>query len=106
MKLQSSVIKTGTNAAFTNELYFYDDETEQKNTLQQSVASHFKSGISVEQLAFERLEPRFDTAVYNYTLNIENELIKINSFYSLQIPFTDLLASMNIFKEEPRIYDF
>lgn len=106
MKVEMDVIKTGTRASSACKSYYYSDDEERKDKLKKMVSSKFKSLLTIENLNFEILKPRNDTAKYSYTYIVDNDVLKLGSFRSFKIPFTDLLIEMSVFEDGKRNYEF
>ena len=106
MHLDYEVIKTGTRAASACQAYYYDDENDVKDKLKQYASSGFKSTLTLKEVNFEILEPRNDTAKYSYSFVVDNDVLKLGSFRTFKVPFTDILIQMNIFEDRERNYEF
>jgi tetratricopeptide (TPR) repeat protein/transglutaminase-like putative cysteine protease len=104
--IKNHVIKTGNQAGNTCKSYYYEDEDKRKEGLKKDLETNFTSGIKINSLTFEKLEPRKDTASYSYDYSVENEIKKVGSFKTLKIPFSDVIAKMNIFEDGQRVFDF
>ena len=92
--------QTGTRAASLCDSYYNDDDNQRKESMKKSIASDFTSNIKLEALNFEVLEPRNKECVYTYKFTVENEVLKVGSFRSLKIPFSDVLLGKSILEKE------
>lgn len=108
MRIEQKVMKTGTKASSSCRNYYYVDEKEKKDNLKNAISSQFKSALKIEELNFEILNPREDTAKYSYTYTVENDVLKLGTFRTFKIPFSDYLIEMSIFEDGQRhnLFDF
>ena len=106
MKLNQKVIKTGTEASSTCKSYYYIDEEDKKDKLKKAIAPKFKSSVMIDHLKYDLLEPRKDSVLYSYGYMVDNDILKLGSFRSFKIPFSDVLVTMNIFEESKRSTPF
>ncbi|MBA4849769.1 transglutaminase domain-containing protein [Emticicia sp. BO119] len=106
VNIKTYVIRTGNQAGSTCKAYYYEDEEKRKEGLKKELAGGFSSTLKLNSLTFEKLEPRIDSAIYIYDYTVENEIKKVGSFKTLKIPFSDLIAKLDIFDESQRTFDF
>lgn len=106
IKVDQKVVKTGSRAATTCQHYYNEDDKTRKDNLKKSLSSQFNSALTVQQLDFIDLQPRKDSAVMTYTYLVENDILKLGSFRSMKIPFSDILIQMKVFQDEERTYPF
>jgi hypothetical protein len=106
MKIENKVIKTGTKAAGACQSYYYSDETEVKDKIKKYASSSFNSTLTLENVDFEVLTPRADTAKYTYSFIVDNDVLKMGSFRTFKVPFTDVLIQMSIFEDSERTHEF
>lgn len=104
--IKKDVIKTGERASRTCSSYYYDDEVEQREGMQKAIAGDYKTSVTLNELTFKKMEPREDTAWYQYDFEVENDVLKLGSYRTLKIPFSDKLIGLNIFQEGERQHDF
>lgn len=99
-------IKTGNQAGNTSSTYYYSDDDKRKEDMKKELAGNFTSTFKLITLVFDKLEPRSDTSSYTYEYTVENEIKKVGSFKTLKIPFSDLIAKLDIFDDTERVFDF
>jgi Tfp pilus assembly protein PilF len=104
--INKDVVKTGERASRACSSYYYDDEVEQREGMQKAIAGDYKTSVSLNELTFKKMEPREDTAWYQYDFEVENDVLKLGSYRTLKIPFSDKLIGLNIFQEGERQHDF
>lgn len=104
--VKNHVIRTGNQAANTCSNFYYLDEEKRKEDLKKELAGSFSSTLKLNSLTFDKLEPRADTASYSYEYSVESEIKKVGSFKTLKVPFSDIIAKLNIFDDSQRIFDF
>lgn len=106
MKIRKENINTGIYASELCKTYFYSDEKEQKDNLKQRISNDFNSALTLDALDFKKLEPRLDTAIFSFDITVDNDVLKLGSFRSVKVPFSDILVRMNIFEDSERTLDF
>ncbi|RYU95789.1 transglutaminase domain-containing protein [Emticicia agri] len=104
--VKNQVLKTGNQASGATKSYYYDDDEKRKENLKKDLTANFTSTIKVNSFTFQKLEPRADTASYTYEYTVDNEVKKVGSFKTLKIPFSDVVAKLDIFDEGQRVFDF
>jgi tetratricopeptide (TPR) repeat protein len=108
INITKSVIRTGLRAAAYCQTYIDLDDKEKRETIRRAIADDFKSTVTLKTLQFEVLEKLQDTAKYNYSYMVDNEILKMGSFKSLKIPFGDNPVNTISFSDEKRehLFDF
>ncbi len=101
-----NVTKIGAEAGNACKIYYNSDDTKRRDDLKKELSAIYKSSIKINSFSFEKLEPRADSAKFTYDFTVENEVMKVGSFKTLKIPFSDVLAKLNIFEEGERTFDF
>ncbi len=106
INVKTHVIKTGNQAGNSISSYYYSDDEKRKEDIKKEVSGNFTTPFRLNNVNFDKLQPRVDSASYTYDYVVENEIKKVGSFKTLKIPFSDLIAKLDIFDEGQRIFDF
>lgn len=106
LNVKIDVLKIGAEAAATCKTYYNEEDESNKDELKKSISAIYKSAVKINTLDFVKLQPRADTANFKYEFIVENEVSKVGSFKTINIPFSDVLAKLNIFEESERTYEF
>lgn len=106
LMIDRNCTRKGSRAAGFVDSYYYKDPEEQKEGLQSRESGYFKSLLSIKDFDFSSVKPRSSEVAYKYSFEVENDILKLGSYYALKIPFVDVLTSLNIFKEGERKYPF
>jgi tetratricopeptide (TPR) repeat protein len=104
LEFKKHCTKVGVRASSVVETYFDLDSLERFDKMLSYINDDYTTKVTLKTLTFENLIPLEDTVGYNYSFTVDNGLTKVGSFRSLKVPFTDLLAKLNVFEDEDRTY--
>jgi len=105
MNIDMKVLKTGKNAASMTSRYYDQDKINQKDNLKNLIDRFHKSAVKIVDFDLSGLKPGNDQVEYTYNYEVENDILKMGSFRSIKVPFSDVLVEMSIFEDEERIND-
>ena len=104
LEFQKQCTKVGARASGSVETYFDLDEKERFDKMLGFVNGDYTTKVTLKELSFQNLKPLEDTVGYTYRFTVDNGLTKVGSFRSLKLPLTDVLAKLNLFEDEERVF--
>lgn len=81
-------------------------QDELKQDLQESVSGQFKNPVTLEKFSFSNLDNLSDTVIMNQTYTVKNDVINVGDLNMMKPPLLDIVATADIFNNEPRQYPF
>jgi len=81
-------------------------QDELKQDLQEAVSGQFKNPVMLEKFSFSNLDNLSDTLVMNQTYTVKNDVINVGDLNMMKPPLLDIVATADIFNNEPRQYPF
>ena len=106
LQIAKQAVKTGYRASRFVKSYFYADSIEQRTDLEEAIANDFESTVKLNSFDFVKLQPREDSAIYNYDYVVEKGVLELGSIRSLKIPFADELVTSVVLQEKDRQFPF
>jgi predicted Zn-dependent protease len=86
----------------------YSDKAqdELKQDLQESVSGQFRNPVTLEKFSFSNLDNLKDTVIMDATYTVKNDVISVGDLNMVKPPLLDIVATADIFNNEPRQYPF
>jgi transglutaminase-like putative cysteine protease/Tfp pilus assembly protein PilF len=104
MMVTVASVKYGNPSSTIRESYVNLDYDKQLIDMEKSVASSYKNNIKVTELKFQGLDQLSDSVTYQYTYKVKDEINEIGSMQTFKIAYPDVVASLNNFTADTRIY--
>lgn len=86
----------------------YGDKAQEelKQDLQQAVSGQYRNPVTLEKFAFTNLDNLKDTVTMEEVYIVKNDVINVGDLNMLKPPLLDIVATADIFNDEPRQYPF
>jgi tetratricopeptide (TPR) repeat protein len=81
-------------------------QDELKQDLQQAVSGQHHNSVTLERFAFTNLDNLRDTVTLEETYTVKNDVINVGDLNMVKPPLLDIVATADIFNNEPRQYPF
>lgn len=104
MNVKINTVKYG---AFTSDVrgtYGNLDHDKEMQEMEKSTAGSYKNNVRLEDVSFGNLSKLNDSVTYSYSYQVENEVAEIGSLKTFKIVYPDIVASLNNFSADKRIY--
>ena len=106
LKVKTILTVTGEVASVMRSRFAGKDEEEMRKALQQSAASHFKNPVSLDSFDVANLDNLGDSVTIGTVYSVKNEVIGVGDINMIKPPFMDVIATSDVFNNEPRQYPF
>jgi hypothetical protein len=104
LQVQDKVIRYGHFSAETRETFSNMDYDKQVLEMEKRVASIYKNNVKIDKVSFGDLKELSDSVTYNYNYKVKNEISEIGSLQTFRITYPDVVATLNNFSSDTRIY--
>jgi len=104
IQLAVKALKTGALTSAMRSDYAKLSNEKQKEILEQSLSGNFKNPMKLSSISFRGIETFGDSVWYDYTYKVNNEVAEVGAMSMLKIPFGDVIASMDNFSVDERLY--
>lgn len=100
--IRVKTVKYGAFSSDIREQFGSLDEERKKKEMEETVARSYKNNIRLEEVQFADLSKLHDSAVYEYSYVVKNEVIEIGSLHTFKIIYPDIVASLDNFSADKR----
>lgn len=104
LNVSVKTIKYGNLSAGVRSTYHNMDNDKQLKEMEKTVASSYKNNVKIDKVSFKDLDKLEDSAVYSYSYKVKNEISEIGAIKTFRIAYPDIVASMENFSADKRIY--
>ncbi|MET0462558.1 MAG: DUF3857 domain-containing protein [Chitinophagaceae bacterium] len=104
LKMDVDVVKTAALTSNLRSTYKNLSEEKQKEKLQGVISGSFKNPLSISKVSFKGLDAAVDSVMYSYSFAVKNELIEVGDMSMVRIPFGDVIATLDNFSKEKRMF--
>ncbi|MCG2613415.1 DUF3857 domain-containing protein [Terrimonas sp. NA20] len=104
LKMDVDIVKTAALSSDLRANYKNLSEEKQKEKLQGAISGSFKNPLSISKVNFNGLESAVDSVSYSYSFVVKNELIEVGDMSMVRIPFGDVVATLDNFSKEKRVF--
>ncbi len=80
------------------------DTEKQVQEMEKTVAGRYKNIVKLEKVSFTELDKLNDSIMYTYNFKVKNEVSEIGSLQTFRIAYPDVVASLDKFSSDERLY--
>ncbi|WP_343688784.1 DUF3857 domain-containing protein [Chitinophaga sp.] len=106
LQVKTILTVTGEVASGMRSRFAGKDVEEMRKALQQSAASHYKNPVSLDSFDVANLDNLADSVMVGTAYSVKNEVIGVGDINMIKPPFMDVIATSDVFSNEPRQYPF
>ena len=104
LEITIRAIKYGNHSSYVRSNYAKLDEEKRVKDMEESIASNYKNNVKLKFVKFGDLEKLTDSVEYNYGFRVKNEVSEIGSLKTFRIVYPDVVASLDNFSADSRVY--
>jgi len=104
LEITMRTVKYGNPSSFMRADYGKLDEEKRKKDMEESVANDYKNNVKLKFVKFGDLEKLTDSVEYSYGFRVKNEIAEIGSLKTFRIVYPDVVASLDNFSADTRVY--
>ncbi|MDR6337566.1 tetratricopeptide (TPR) repeat protein [Filimonas zeae] len=86
------------------ENYLNLDSEKQRIEIEKAVVSDYKNNVKVANVQFQQLDQLSDSATYQYSYKVKDEIAEIGSMQTFRITYPDKVATLNYLTSDTRLY--
>ncbi len=102
--IKTRVVKYGAPSSSLREDYANLDNKKQMQDLEKSIASGYKTNVTLADLSFTGLDHIIDSVTCTYSYKVKDAIADIGDLHTFQIVYPDIVATLDNFSSDTREY--